>query len=107
MAKKPQDNAPAIVRVKNIQVPLLAQYNGQEAKVEYCFAGLTGISASVICTNGQTLLLDPNEYDVISGALTPAPPNHGQNHHRAQNLRIAKANRRYIKRARRGPTQEY
>ena len=107
MAKKPQDDVPVIVRVKNIQVPLLAQYNGQQAKVEYCFAGLTGISASVICANGQTLLLDPSEYDVISGTLTPTPPNHVQNHHKAQQLRMNKAARRYIKRARRGPTQEY
>ena len=107
MAKKPQEDMPVIVRVKNIQVPLLAQYNGQEAKVEYCFTGLTGISASVTCTNGQTLLLDPDEYDVVSGALTPAPPNHGQNHHKAQQLRMNKGARRHAKRARHGKTQEY
>ena len=107
MTKKPQDDTTVIVRVKNIQVPLLAQYNGQEAKVEYCFAGLTGISASVICANGQTLLLDPKQYEVINGALTPAPPNHGQNHHKAQQLRMNKAARRHAKRARHGKTQEY
>ena len=107
MTKKLQDDAPVIVRVKSIAVKPLDQYNGQEAKVDDCFRGLTGITATVICTDGQTLMLTPDEYDMIDGTLTPAPPNHGQNHHKAQDLRVTKAARGYAKRHRRGRTQQY
>ena len=108
MTQKPQDNAPVILRVKNITVKPLDQYNGQEATIVHSFNIGREIFASVLCSDGQTLLLDPDQYEVISGTLTPAPPDRSQNHHRAQDLRMAKAARRHANRTfRRGGTVQY
>ena len=96
------------MRVKNITVKPLDQYNGQEATVVHSFNIGQEIFASVLCSDGQTLLLDPDQYEVISGTLTPAPPNRSQNHHRTQDLRMAKAARRHANRTfRRGGTVQY
>ena len=107
MAKKPQDDAPVIVRVTKINGNLLTRYVEQEATVVYSFNIGRKIFASVLCNDGQTLLLDPDQYEVISGTLTPTPSNGSPNHHKAQDLRMAKAARRYAKRASRGGTVTY
>jgi len=108
LTQKPQDNAPVILSVKNITVKPLDEYNGQEATVVHSFNIGQEIFASVLCSDGQTLLLDPDQYEVISGTLTPAPPDRSPNHHRAQDLRMAKAARHHANRTfRRGGTVQY
>ena len=106
MTKKPHDDTPAIVRIQNINVSLLTQYNGQEATVAYSFNIGSETFASVICADGKTLMLNPSLYEVISGTLTPQSSSRMRNRP-VQQIRMNKAAGRYAKRARSGRTQQY
>ena len=108
MTKKLQDDAPVIVRVTKINGPLphLQKYVDQEATVDYNFNIGRETFISAIFSDGTRLSLDPNQYEVISGTLTPQSSNY-MPHRRAQQLRMNKAARRYAKRARGGRTQQY
>lgn len=108
MTKKLQDDAPVIVRVTKINGPLphLQKYVGQEATVDYNFNIGRKTFISAILNDGSRLSLDPDQYEVISGTLTPQSSSY-MPHRRSQQIRMNKAAGRYAKRARSGRTQQY